>query len=151
MSKYDEIERLGKLREEGNISQEEYEREKEKILNAAPPAAKNVNGDLGMDPKSFALLLHLSSLIFGIFGPLVMWLIGKEKDSFVDAHGKTAVNFHISMIIYYVASGILSLIFIGIFMLFALLIMQLVFTIIAAVKANNGEHYNYPLTIQFIK
>lgn len=151
MSKYDEIERLGKLRDEGNISQEEYEREKEKILNAAPPATKNVNGDLGMDPKSFALLLHLSSLLFPLFGPLVMWLIGKDKDPFVDAHGKSAVNFHISMTIYYIGSLLLMIVFIGVFMIFALVIIQLIFTIIAAVKANNGEHYSYPLTIQFIK
>jgi len=86
-----------------------------------------------------------------ILGPLIIWLIKKDEFEFVNEHGKEAVNFQISMIIYFIIAAILILVFIGFILLGILTILDIIFIIIASVKANNGEHYRYPITIRFIK
>lgn len=108
------------------------------------------------DEKMWGMFVHLSALagyiipLGSIIGPLVIWSIKKEEYPFVDDQGKEALNFNISMIIYYIASAILIFIVIGILMLIALGIFQLIMIIIASVKANNGETFRYPMTIRFI-
>jgi len=104
------------------------------------------------------MLAHLSSLAgfigvpFGnILGPLVVWLAKREEDSFIDYHGKEALNFQISITIYLVISGIMVLIVVGILLLIGIAIVGMILVIVAAIKANNGEYYEYPLTIRFIK
>lgn len=104
-----------------------------------------------------ALFIHLSafavflSIPFGnIIGPLVLWLIFRDKSEFLDNTGKEAVNFQISMTIYFVISGILIFILVGILLLLVAIILWFVFVIIATVHANNGERYYYPFTIHFI-
>ena len=69
----------------------------------------------------------------------------------MDEQGKEAVNFQISMLIYGIVAGLLCFLCVGFVLAPAVAIFDLVFLLIAAVKANNGEHYRYPLTIRFIK
>lgn len=108
------------------------------------------------DERTFAMLAHLSSLAgfiipFGnIIGPVVVWSIYKDKSSYVDYHGKQSVNFQITMSIAYIISFILIFVIIGIFLLAILGILGLVFAIIAGIKANNGEQYNYPFSFKFV-
>lgn len=147
MSKYQDLERLGNLRNEGNIDEHEYEQEKQRILKR--PDSANV--DFGMDPHIYATLLHLSTFLFPFFGPLVMWLVAKDKNDFIDDHGKEAVNFHISYMIYFIASGILMLIFIGIFTMIAFAVLQVIFIILAAINASKGEIYRIPFIFRLIK
>lgn len=116
------------------------------------------NGALTNDDRTWGMLCHLAALSafigvpFGsILGPLVIWLVKKDGSAFVDHNGKEALNFQISMTIYAIISGILILVFIGIIMLIVVAIADIALTIMAAVKANNGEHYQYPMTIRFIK
>lgn len=110
-----------------------------------------------MDLKSFTILMHLSVFagmiipMGGIVLPLVMWLTNKDKSSLIDAHGKNIMNWMISSFIYAIASVILMILGIGILMIIALVILSLVFTIMGAVKASNGEVFKYPLAIEFIK
>lgn len=110
-----------------------------------------------MDLKSFTILMHLSVFagmiipMGGIVLPLVMWLTNKEKSSLIDAHGKNIMNWMISSFIYAVASVILMVVGIGFLMIIALVILSLIFTIMGAVKASNGEVFKYPLAIEFIK
>lgn len=100
---------------------------------------------------------HLAALAgyiipFGwIIGPLVVWLIKREESAYVDYHGKEALNFQISVLIYGIISVFLVFILIGIPILIALGIYQVVMIIIATIKASNGEYYRYPLTIRFLK
>ncbi|RZM08542.1 MAG: DUF4870 domain-containing protein [Pedobacter sp.] len=102
------------------------------------------------------MLAHLSAipgsfvLIGSVIAPLVIWQIQKERSAFVDYHGKEAVNFQITMAIAAAISFLLMILVIGVFLLFIVGVVWLVFTIIAAVKANNGEYYRYPLTFRFI-
>lgn len=109
------------------------------------------------DEKTWAALTHasaLSTFIIGvgfIVGPLVMWLIKKDEMPFVDEAGKEALNFNLSWLIWALISFVLWLVIIGILISIVLGIAWVVLTIVAAVKASNGEHYRYPLTIRFIK
>ncbi len=107
--------------------------------------------------RTWAMLAHLSTLCafvgvpFGhILGPLIVWLVKKDEFPFVDDQGKEALNFQISLTIYGIVSGILCIVLIGFVFLLVLFIMDLVLTIMAAVAANRGEYYRYPLTIRFI-
>ena len=142
--------------------------------------------------KNIATFIHLSTfsrfiIPFGNFiGPIVLWVSNKEKSEFVDAHGKQAINFQMSILIYAIIIGTIS-IPLFIFKLFngidfidfngfndfhinigkpsALLyitggfgamaiigfILELVFIVKASLKARDGELYEYPFTINFIK
>ncbi len=112
---------------------------------------------LSKDERMWAMFVHIAAFAFfvipfgNILGPLIIWMIKKEQYPFVEEQGKEALNFQISMTIYAVASIILIIIVIGLPVLIAVFFVDFVFTVIAAVKANDGEHYVYPLTIKFIK
>lgn len=109
------------------------------------------------EEQTFSMLCHLSALSgiiipFGhIIGPFVFWLIKKDQYAEVDRQGKEALNFQISMTIWMILSGILVIIVIGLFALIALGVLDLVITIVAAVKSNNGERFKYPLSLEILK
>jgi uncharacterized Tic20 family protein len=118
------------------------------------------------DERMWAMAAHLSSLVMlvgipSLIGPLVVWLVKRDQSAFVDDHGKEALNFNISVLLYGIVGVILTVILavvtlgIGLLVLVPLgLLLGLgwvVVTVIAAVKANNGEAYRYPLTIRFVR
>jgi uncharacterized Tic20 family protein len=107
--------------------------------------------------RTWDMLCHLSALAgylipFGnIIGPVLVWQIKKNEYPSVDEHGKEAVNFQISVLIYAIVSILLTIVLIGIPLLVATVIGNLAFIVIASIKANNGETFRYPLTIRFIR
>ena len=103
------------------------------------------------DACTWAMLCHLLAIFTCFIAPLIIWLIKKDEEPFVDKHGKEALNFQITIAIAGFASSLLTVICIGIPMLVAVSIANLVFCIIATVKANSGELYRYPVSIRFIK
>ena len=109
------------------------------------------------DEKNWAMLCHFSSfagLIFpfgNILAPLIIWLIKKEEMSFVEDQGKEVINFQISMTIYLLISAILCVILIGIPIVIGLVIFCFIITIIAAISANDGTPYRYPINLRLIK
>jgi len=121
------------------------------------PGGFNTSFGPTKEEKTFGMLCHLlafSGLIvpFGtVLGPLVMWLIKKDQSAYVDAQGKEALNFQISMLIYSFISGILIFVIIGILTSIVLGIFWLIVVIIASIRANEGILYRYPLTIRFFK
>ena len=124
-------------------------------MSDAPFSDKPAGGS--SDERMWGMLCHLSTFAgylvpFGnILGPLVVWLVKKDEYAFVDDQGKEALNFQISITIYSLVSGILILALIGIVLLIAVIIFSVVMTVIAAIKANGGEYYRYPLTIRLVK
>jgi len=64
--------------------------------------------------KNLATFIHLSTfsrfvIPFGNFiGPIVLWAANKSKSEFVDQHGKQAINFQISVLLYAIILGTLS-------------------------------------------
>jgi len=103
------------------------------------------------DARLYATLAHAGIIIIGFVAPLIIWLIGKERSRFVDEEAKEALNFSILIAIAYVVGWITSFLFIGFFILLAAWILTLVFCIQAAIKANKGESYRYPLNWRIIK
>ncbi len=112
---------------------------------------------LTQDDKTMGMLCHLAALAgfiipFGaIIGPLIIWLMKKDQSPFIDAHGKESLNFQITMAIGFLISLVLMLVVIGFLLIFALAIFSLVMIIVAAVKANEGEIYRYPINLRLIK
>lgn len=109
------------------------------------------------DQKQIGLFLHLSQLLniiipfAGVVVPIVLWQVKKDEIPALDAHGKMIANWLISSLIYLAVSLVLTLVLIGILGFVAVGIMSVVFPIIGAIKANNGELWEYPLTIKFLK
>lgn len=109
------------------------------------------------DEKTLGLLAHIGTLAGGVipFGnvilPLVLWLTQKDKSDFVAYHSKESLNFQITMTIGYLIGGILIFVLVGFFVLIALAIFALTVTIIATIKASNGESYEYPINLRLVK
>ena len=110
-----------------------------------------------MEVSSYCMLMHLSQFagiiipFGGIALPIIMWASNKDKSSIIDQHGKNILNWMISFYIYVSISAFLILLIVGIFALIALSLFAVIFAIIGAIKANNKEIFNYPLSITFIK
>jgi len=125
------------------------------VANQEVPSVAEAN----KDQKMWAMFCHLAGFarfvvpipFAGVIAPLIVWQIKKDDHPFVDENGREAVNFQISVAIYLMVAILLCFLIIGFFLLPAVVVFNIVFLIIAAVKANNGEHYEYPLTIRFIK
>jgi len=109
------------------------------------------------DEKQMGMFIHLSRLLDAFIFPvgaivtIVLWQTQKDKMPALDAHGKMATNWLISSVIYGAVSIVLMFVLIGFLTAFALWIMMIVFPIIGGIKANNGELWEYPLTIKFLK
>ena len=109
------------------------------------------------DARNWAMITHLMALsgyvipLGNVIGPLIIWAIKKDEYAFVDEQGKEAINFQLTMLIAFVISCILIFLLIGIPLLIALGIYDLVMIIIAAIKANDGVAYRYPFAIRFFK
>ena len=95
-----------------------------------------------------ALVASLVGLAF--LGPLIVMLTKGNESAFVRRQAVESLNFQLSMLIYFVVSAILILVLIGFLLMLVVAVLWLVFTIMAAVKASNGEEYRYPLTIRMV-
>jgi len=109
----------------------------------------------GMQTNTFLMLMHLSQLSSfivpgaGFVLPIVMWATNKDESVEVDRHGRVILNWMLSALIYSVICVALMLVIIGVFLLWALVLLNLIFVIIAAVNANDGKLWPYPLSIRF--
>ena len=117
-----------------------------------PPGAE-APGPAPEGERSMAMLCHLLGIVTGFLGPLIIWLVKKDEAPFVDDQGKEALNFQITVAIAYIISfGPLNLIFcIGSAIGLIVWIVAIVYCVLAAIQANRGERYRYPVCIRFIK
>ncbi|GAA1756641.1 DUF4870 domain-containing protein [Agromyces humatus] len=102
------------------------------------------------DEKLWSTLVHVAGIFFYFVPALIAYLLLKDKGPFVRAHTATALNFQITIAIALVVSYALIAVFIGILLVLAVEVVKIVFCIIAAVKANQGQPYTYPLAIKFV-
>jgi uncharacterized Tic20 family protein len=113
------------------------------------------------EERTWAMIAHLSAFAYyitgigHIVGPLIVWLSKRDGRPFVDDQAKEALNFQISLTIYVIAAVIMCftviLAVVGIPILIGIHAFQVVCIIIAAIKANDGVAFRYPLSIRFIK
>lgn len=128
------------------------------VMTTTPPPADGTSQPYGPPPQTmspaderlWATLVHLGGLFFGFLAPLIGYLVLKDRGPFVRAHTATALNFQLTLLIVMIAGGILSIVLIGFLIMFAAYVLNIVFCIIAAVKANRGEWYRYPMAIRFL-
>ena len=119
-------------------------------LPASAPALTNV--------RTWCALCHASALL-GVFlhfpghvlAPLAVWLMKRDESPEIDAHGKEALNFQISMLIYNAVAAVFCLVLVGFVFLAILWLLNAIFVIIAAIQASDGKFYRYPMTIRFIQ
>ena len=108
--------------------------------------------------RTWTALCHASALL-GVFlhfpghvlAPLIVWLVKRDESPEIDAHGKEALNFQISMLIYNAVAAVFCLVLIGFVLLPVLWVLNAILVIIAAIKASDGKFFRYPLTIRFIQ
>lgn len=159
MSIADEIRKLEELHAAGALTDQEFSEAKQKVLSGQSHHSTNHHCDgriHGMAEPTWCMLMHLSQLLLfaggiGLVVPVVMWAISKDESELARIHGAHMMNWLISSFIYAVVTGILSFALVGIPFLIAVLILDIVFPIVAAVKANNGEIWRYPLSIEFLR
>jgi uncharacterized Tic20 family protein len=101
------------------------------------------------DEKLWATLVHVGGIFFGVIPALIGFLVFKDRGPFVRAHSATALNFQLTLLIAEVVGWILSILLIGFLIVGAVYVVRIIFSIIAAVTANRGEWYTYPLAIRF--
>lgn len=116
-----------------------------------PRHGSNHPSGVSQDDRNMALLCHILGLITNVLGPLILWLLMKDKSTFVDFHGKQAVNFQLTLILAYMASGVLVCVYIGILLVMATFAIQVIFTVLPAIKAYEGEDYVIPVAIPFLR
>jgi uncharacterized Tic20 family protein len=127
----------------------------------APPATEQIPSEptqkapesvaVSQDSKNMGMLCHLLAIFTVFLCPLLIWLIKKDEDEFVDSQGKEALNFQITVMFAMIASWILMPVLIGFFLLFATVICDLVFCILASVAASKGIDYRYLVSLRLIK
>jgi len=124
-----------------------------------PPSGEPPLGSApSAEQRQWAMFGHLSALLglvtagwLCFLGPLVIWLVKKDTMPFAADQAKEALNFNITVMIAAAISWILMFVLIGILLLVVLAVAWLVFTVIAAIKANEGVVYRYPFTLRLIK
>jgi uncharacterized protein len=103
------------------------------------------------DEKLWATLIHVGGIFFSFLPALIGYLVLKDRGPFIRLHTTAALNAQITYHIALLASAILMLVLIGFVLIFVLPILLIIFSILAAVAANSGQYYKYPLAIEFIK
>ena len=108
--------------------------------------------------RTWGMLAHLSALAGLVFpllgivlGPLVVYLARRDNSAFVAAHGKEALNFNITVLLATIVCMLLMMVFVGFLLGTALFVAWLVLTLIAAIKASEGQLYRYPVSLRLIK
>ncbi len=106
--------------------------------------------DINANDKNIAVLTHIGGIFFSFVPALIVWLLKKEDSAYLADQAREALNFQITMIIAYMAAGILAWVLIG-FLLYPLLwLANLVLCIMAAINVSKGENYQYPFALRLI-
>ena len=123
-------------------------------MTTTPPPPANPYGVITplspSDEKLWATLVHVGGILFGFLPSLIGYVVLKDRGPFIREHTATALNFQLTMLIASLVAIPLSFIIIGLFLLLAIGVLIVVFGIMAAIAANNGQTYTYPLSIPFV-
>jgi len=99
------------------------------------------------DARNMAMLCHILGIL-GFIAPLIIWLTERDRHRFVDEHGRDAMNYQISFMLYLIA---LCITIIGSFLVPVLMIVHVVLSIMGALKAYQGQPWHYPIALKFLK
>lgn len=103
------------------------------------------------DEKTWSILSHVGGIVLNWVGPLIVFLIYKDRSAVIRSHSVAALNFQLTILIGYIVGAILSIVFIGFLVWLAAGVLSIIFGIMAALAANEGREYKYPIAIPFVK
>lgn len=109
------------------------------------------------ETRQWAVLLHLSTLlgfvipVLGFIVPIIIWQWKKSELPGIDPHGKVVANAIVSYVIWGAIAFALCILLIGFLLLWILGILAIIFPIIAALKARDGQVWDYPFCFKFFK
>jgi uncharacterized protein len=103
------------------------------------------------DEKMWATIIHILGIFFSFLPSLIGYLVLKDRGPFIREHTKNALNFQLTMLIAWIIGYILLFVIVGVFVIIAIYVVTIIFSIMAAIAANKGQNYIYPLSIKFIK
>jgi hypothetical protein len=163
MDPADRLEHLERLRANGSLTEQEFRAAKEALLAEHQTARPDVPTAASPSPEArerevrqWAMLLHLSQLagillpVAGVLVPILLWQMKRAQYPELDVHGKIVANWLISYTIYMTASIVGLLVLVGFALVPVLGVLGIVFTVIGAMKANEGIAWPYPLSIRFV-
>ncbi len=157
MGLVEELEKLNNLKQTGAISEDEYEDAKARLLDSKSEGFNfdQAGNRVSSDENMWGMFIHLSQFcgyivpFAGLIAPIVLWQIKKEESRILDIHGRIVVNWIITAFLLAVLFGLLCFVFIGIPLLMILGLVGIIFPIIGGIKANSGETWKYPCSIEF--
>jgi len=127
------------------------------------PGIDEANGGLTAGDRTYGTFLHaigIASLVdaafISFFGTLIMWLIKRNEDPFLDDHGREAMNFQITLVVYWLMFGAFVLVTFGVgilmlpVMYLLIAVLRVVGCVRGAIAANQGRYYRYPMCFRFI-
>src|SRR5438034_10964453 len=127
-------------------------------METSPSSLPPANIPAIANVRTWSAFIHASALLGvllhfpgHLLPPLILWLIKRDEAPELDAHGKEAVNFQISMLIYNAVAAVFCLVLVGFVFLAVLWVLNAIFVIIASIQASDGKFYRYPMTIRFIQ
>ncbi|AMM21078.1 hypothetical protein AX769_14210 [Frondihabitans sp. PAMC 28766] len=102
--------------------------------------------------RLWATLTHVGGIFFGFLAPLVGYFVLRDRGPFIKEHTRVALNFQLTMLIgHFLGVVLLAVPFLGNFVTFAVFVITIIFSIVAALAARRGQYYRYPLSIEFVK
>ncbi|MBI1249648.1 DUF4870 domain-containing protein [bacterium] len=116
-----------------------------------PPPDASSPENSSQDDRNLAVLCHVLGFFSWILGPVIIWILLKDKSPFIDFHGKQAINFQITLTIAAMISVVLVCVYIGLLLMLAVVVVEIVYIVIASLKAQQGEYYVIPVAIQFLR
>jgi uncharacterized Tic20 family protein len=123
-------------------------------LGSNPPPTVPQFPTLSSSDRLWSVLCHLSyffgAAILSFLFPMVVYLVMRGESAYVTHHAREALNFHLSLLLYFICCIPLCFIGVGFILLGAIAITGIVCSIVAAVKASKGTYYQYPITIRFV-
>jgi len=132
------------------------------LSNTTPPPPSDPNGNPyastapeqplnPSDEKTYAIVIHVLGIFFNFIPALIGYLVWKDRGPFIRSHTASALNFQLTMLIAMIVGYITLIIVVGVFIILAVYVVTIVFSIIAAMRANQGLEYKYPMSIPFVK
>ncbi|MES2439717.1 MAG: DUF4870 domain-containing protein [Verrucomicrobiota bacterium] len=126
---------------------------------ALPPPLDHAasGGWVSEEDRTLGMLCHLLGIFTGFLGPLILWLVKKDRSAFVNHHGREALNFQLTILIIFIALGsatiVLLFVFVGFFLIPVILVLQVlavVAEVMAAVAAQKGGWHRYPFCLRLV-
>ena len=139
------------MKQTGEAAKEKFSEVKDQVKSGFDQTMDDIK-EVTADDKNKAVIMHILSIFFYFLSPLIFYFALGDSSEFLKEEAKNDLNFQLTVLIGYFISIFLVFIFgLGILTAFALGVCCLIFEILALIKAKDGEHYKFPLSLNLIK